>query len=62
MTMLEQMVETTAWKVARGLTEEGRCRLCFQHRETVEHIVAGCRELASSEYLTSHYTRLHKTL
>jgi len=53
MTILEQMVETRAWKVV-GWTEEGRCRVCFQHRETVEHIVSRCRVLAGSEYLTRH--------
>ena len=38
MTMLEQMVETRSWKQTRGLMEDGRCRVCFQHRETVEHL------------------------
>ena len=41
--MIEQMVETRAWKAARGLIEGGRCRICFSHVETVEHQVAGCR-------------------
>ena len=26
--------------------------ICFSHGETVEHLVAGCRVLANSEYLT----------
>ena len=52
MTMLEQMVETRSWKEARGLTDDGSCRICTQHSETVEHLVAGCTKLAKSEYLT----------
>ena len=51
--MIEQMVETRACrKAARGLIEDGRCRICFSHGETVERLVAGCRVLANSEYLT----------
>ena len=54
LTMIEQMVETRAWKAARGLIEDGRCRICFSHCETVEHLVAGCGVLANNEYLTRH--------
>jgi len=54
MTMLEQMVETRAWKVARGLTQEKRCRVCNERDETVEHLVAGCKVLANNEYLSRH--------
>ena len=54
MTMLEQMVETKSWKEARELTDDGSCRICTQHSETVEHLVAGCTKLANSEYLTRH--------
>ena len=53
-TMLERMVETRSWKEARGLIDDGRCRICNQHSETVEHLVAGCTKLAKSEYLTRH--------
>ena len=52
--MIEQIVETRAWKAARGLIEDGWCRYCFSHGETVEHLVAGCRVLLNSEYLTRH--------
>ena len=52
--MLEQMVDTRSWKEARGLTEDGSCRICTQHSETVEHLVAGCTKLANTEYLTRH--------
>ena len=34
--------------------EDGRCRVCFQHSETVELLVAGCQKLANSEYLSRH--------
>ena len=54
MTMLEQMVETRSLKEARGLTDDGSCRIWTQHSETVEHLVAGCTKLANSEYLTRH--------
>ena len=54
MVMLEQMVETRAWKAARGLIEDGRCRVCQEQVETVEHLVAGCKVLANTEYLTRH--------
>ena len=49
MTMLEQIFETRSWKQTRGLMEDGRCRVCFQHSETVDHLVAGCQKLANSE-------------
>ena len=54
MVMLEQMVETRAWKAARGLIEDGRCRVYQEQVETVEHLVAGCKVLANTEYLTRH--------
>ena len=47
-------METRSWKEARGLTDDGSCRICIQHSETVEHLVAGCTELVNSEYLTRH--------
>ena len=54
MTMLEQMVETRLWKASRGLAQDKQCRVCHERDETVEHIVAGCKVLANSEYLTRH--------
>ena len=54
MNMLEQMVETRSWKAVRGLVEDGRCRVCNEQSETIEHIVAGCKVLANSEYLLRH--------
>ena len=51
MTMLEQMVETRSWKAARGLVQDG---VCHERDETIEHLVAGCKVLANSEYLSRH--------
>ena len=51
MSVLEQMVETRAWKEVRGLTENSQQRLGKEQRETVRHLLAGCKMLASSEYL-----------
>ena len=34
--------------------ENGRCRLCGEFNETVEHLVAGCKTIANSEYLARH--------
>ena len=48
MTVIEQMVETRGWKLARGLIENERCRLCREFSQTVEHLVAGCKMIASS--------------
>ena len=42
------------WKGSRGLAECSKCRLCGQQRETVEHLLPGCKVLANSEYLTRH--------
>ena len=52
MTMLEQMAETRSWKAARGLVPDGHCRKCHERDETIEHLVAGCKVLANSEYFS----------
>ena len=54
MSMLEQMVETKACKVTRGLSECNKCRLCADQKERVGHLLAGCKVLANSEYLARH--------
>ena len=54
MPMIEQMIEIRAWKEVRGLTENSQCRLCKEQQETVEHLLAGCKMLASSEYLARY--------
>ena len=54
MMRLEQMVETRSWKAARGLVQDGRCRVCHERDKTIEHLVDGCKVLANSEYLPKH--------
>ena len=57
--MQEQMVETRAWKKARGLqVESAKCRLCGKFDETVNHLLAGCKVLAGKEYLRRHNNAL----
>ena len=49
------MIETSAWKEVRGLTENSQSRLCKEQPETaVQRLSAGCKILASSEYLARH--------
>ena len=31
-----------------------KCRLCREQKETVEHLLTGCKKIANSEYLTRH--------
>ena len=54
MTMLEQMVETRSWKVARGLIQDVHCRVCHERDETTELLLAGCKVLANNTYLSRH--------
>ena len=50
--MQEQMIKTRGWKASRRLnvTTEN-CRLCDAYKETVVHILSGCKVLAGSDYL-----------
>ena len=45
MMKLEQMMETRSWKAARGLIQDGPCRV------TIEHLLAGSKVLANSKCL-----------
>ena len=54
MSMLEQTIENKAWKAASGLNECFKCRLCGKQKETVQNRLAGCKTIASSEYITRH--------
>ena len=55
MNLQEKVVEARVWKVSRGLTcADNKCRLCGEHGETVDHLLAGCRSLAGNDYLTRH--------
>ena len=52
MSMLEQVVETRSWEAARGLAQDGCCRVCHKRDETIEHLVAGCKVLGNNENLS----------
>ena len=54
MTILKQMVETRSWKAARGLVQNGPCRVCHERDGTIEHLVARCKVLVNSKYLSRH--------
>ena len=54
MMMLEQIVVARLWKAARGLVQDGCCRVCHKRDETIEHLIAGCKALGNSEYLLRH--------
>ena len=54
----EQIVKTRAWKKIRGLVECDKCRLCGEHRETVHHLLSGCKKLAGTEYVKRHNNTL----
>ena len=50
----EQMVETRAWKKSRGLIDDEMSRVCGKTKETVQHLLAGCKKLAGTEYVRRH--------
>ena len=50
----EQMVETKAWTLLRGLVNEDKCQQCGDFRETVQHLLSGCKKLAGSDYVKRH--------
>ena len=52
------MIETKALKKLRGLADEDKCRLCGAFIEIVQHLLAGCKKLAGSEYVRRHDSAL----
>ena len=48
------MTEKQAWKKIRGLIAEDMCRLCGEQRETVQHLLSGCKKLAGTKYVNIH--------
>ena len=55
MNLQKKMVETKVWKVSRGLTcADDKGRLCGEHRETVDHLLAGCKLLDGNDYFARH--------
>jgi hypothetical protein len=51
----DQAISTNHFK-NKILKEEvdGKCRLCKQHEETIDHLTSGCPILAENEYLMRH--------
>lgn len=45
------MIETKVLKKTRGLVDDDKCLLCGELRETVQHLLFGCKKLARSEYV-----------
>ena len=54
----EQMIETRAREKIRRLAECDTCRLCGKHRETVHHLLSGCKKLVGREYVKRHNNTL----
>ena len=54
----EQMVETRAWKKIRELVECDKRRFRGEHRETVHHLLSGCKKLAGTKYVKRHNNAL----
>ena len=51
----DQAIQTNYY--CRNILNDGTnpmCRICGQYQETIDHIVAGCPELAKTEYLHRH--------
>ncbi|XP_044182725.1 uncharacterized protein LOC122963360, partial [Acropora millepora] len=51
----DQAIKTNYYR--RNILNDGTdpmCRICGQYQETIDHIVAGCPELAKTEYLHRH--------
>ena len=54
----KKMVETRSWKAATVLVQDKRFRVCHKRDETIARLVAGCKVLANSKYLSRHYRAL----
>ena len=54
LTLQEKMIKTRAWKKIRGIVINDKCRLCGEYRETVQHLLSGCKKLAGSECVKRH--------
>ena len=52
------MVETMAWEKMKRLSDNDQCRLYRKQKETVQHLLAGCEKLASTEYVRRHNNAL----
>ena len=47
-------METRSRNTTGRLAQEGCCGVCHKRDETIEHLVAGCKVLANSEYFLRH--------
>ena len=52
--MQQQMTETRAWKKLRGIGEVDICRLCGEQKETLQHLLSGCKKFTAIEYVRRH--------
>lgn len=52
--MQEQMIETRSWLKLRGIVEVDICRLCGEQKESLQHLLSGCKKLAATEYVRRH--------
>ena len=50
----EQMTKTRAWKKLRGIGEVDICRLDGEQKETLQHLISGCKKLAATDYVRRH--------
>ena len=54
----EQMIETKVWKKIKGLVEDNKSKSCGEHRETMHHLLSGCKKLAGAEYVKQYNNTL----
>ena len=48
----DQSINTRNYqKIICGQQAQRKCRMCSQHKETVDHIVSRCEVLAKTEYI-----------
>ena len=51
-------METRAWKKIKELEENGKCRSCMKHRETVHHLLPECKLQVETVCLKRHNSTL----
>ena len=49
--MQEQMIEIRAWKKLRRVAEVDVFRLWGEQKETLQHLLSGCKKLSATEYV-----------
>ena len=48
------MIETRAWMKLRGIGVVDICRMCGEQKESLQHLLSGCKKLAATEYIRRH--------